>query len=59
MTERHLQVVFCHRTPPEGGTLLDKGPILADLTTACVDCVPSSPLPVVNLFKVALYTLVL
>ena len=37
----HPQVAFCHRTPLEGGALLDRSSVLADLTPTCVDCVPS------------------
>ena len=44
LIKRHPQVAFCHRTPPEGGALLDRGPVYADMTLVCAVCVPSSPL---------------
>ena len=44
LIERHLQVVFYHRTPPEGGALLDRSPVSPSLTPVCAVCVPSSPL---------------
>ena len=44
LIEHHLQVAFYHRTPPEGGTLLDRSPVLAVSTPTCPVYVPSSPL---------------
>ena len=44
LLERHLQVAFHHRTPPEGGVLLGRVPGFAVLTPVCAKCVPSSPL---------------
>ena len=44
LIERHLQVAFCHRTPPEGGVLLDRSPVSLVLTPIYANCVLSSPL---------------
>ena len=39
LIKRHLQVAFYHRTPPEGGTLLDR----AQFHRVCVFCASLTP----------------